>query len=59
MYDGVTGLVTQPWKGARKEGTSGFFKGVGKGIGKFGTKMTAGATGILSSTIKPVYKEVQ
>ncbi|KAL3959862.1 hypothetical protein ACCO45_004979 [Purpureocillium lilacinum] len=30
-YDGVTGLATQPWQGARREGVSGFVKGVGKG----------------------------
>ena len=29
FYDGLGGLVTQPWKGAREEGVGGFFKGVG------------------------------
>jgi UDP:flavonoid glycosyltransferase YjiC (YdhE family) len=58
-YDGVTGLVTQPWKGAQKEGTSGFFKGIGKGIGGFATKPFAALSGILGHTMKGVHKEVQ
>ncbi|RFU23976.1 hypothetical protein B7463_g12364, partial [Scytalidium lignicola] len=58
-FDGVTGLVTQPWKGAQKEGASGFVKGVGKGIGGFATKPFAALSGILGHTMKGVHKEVQ
>lgn len=58
-YDGVTGLVTQPWKGAQKEGASGFVRGIGKGIAGFATKPFAGFSGILSHTMKGVQKEVQ
>ncbi|KAL3423596.1 glycosyltransferase family 28 domain-containing protein [Phlyctema vagabunda] len=58
-YDGVTGLVTQPYKGAQKEGASGFVKGFGKGIGGFATKPFAAFSGILSHTMKGVHKEVQ
>ncbi len=58
-YDGVTGLVTQPWKGAQKEGTSGFLKGIGKGIGGFVTKPGAALFGIPSYIMKGVHKEVQ
>jgi UDP:flavonoid glycosyltransferase YjiC (YdhE family) len=58
-YDGVTGLVTQPWKGAQKEGATGFFKGVGKGIGGFLTKPGAALFGIPSYMMKGVHKEVQ
>jgi UDP:flavonoid glycosyltransferase YjiC (YdhE family) len=58
-YDGVTGLVTQPWKGAQKEGASGFFKGIGKGMGGFIPKAGAGSFGILGYTMKGVHKEVQ
>ncbi|KAF2876071.1 hypothetical protein BDV95DRAFT_625490 [Massariosphaeria phaeospora] len=47
-YDGVTGLVTQPWKGGKKAGASGFFKGLGKGIG-----------GVPAYMMKGVYKEVE
>lgn len=58
-YDGVTGLVTQPWKGAQKEGTSGFLKGIGKGIGGFLTKPGAALFGIPGYMMKGVHKEVQ
>ncbi|KAI5461862.1 hypothetical protein BGZ63DRAFT_356157 [Mariannaea sp. PMI_226] len=58
-YDGVTGLVTQPWTGAKKEGTSGFVKGIGKGIGGFATKPLAALFGILGHTMKGIHKEVQ
>jgi UDP:flavonoid glycosyltransferase YjiC (YdhE family) len=58
-YDGVTGLVTQPWNGAKKEGTSGFFKGVGKGVGGFIAKPGAAALGILGHTMQGVSKEMQ
>jgi UDP:flavonoid glycosyltransferase YjiC (YdhE family) len=58
-YDGVTGLVTQPWKGAQQKGASGFVKGVGKGIGGFLAKPSAALFGILSHTMQGVSKEVQ
>lgn len=58
-YDGVTGLVTQPWKGAQKEGTSGFLKGIGKGIGGFVTKPGAALFGIPGYIMKGVHKELQ
>jgi hypothetical protein len=59
FYDGVTGLVTQPWKGAQKEGTIGFLKGFGKGIGGFATKPNAAFMSVLGYTMKGVHKEVQ
>jgi UDP:flavonoid glycosyltransferase YjiC (YdhE family) len=59
MYDGVTGLVTQPWKGAQKEGATGFLKGIGKGIGGFVSKPGAALFGIPSYLMKGVHKEVQ
>ncbi|KAK5941179.1 hypothetical protein PMZ80_006456 [Knufia obscura] len=58
-YDGVTGLVTQPWQGAQKEGASGFVKGFGKGVAGFATKPFAGFSGLLGYTMKGVHKEVQ
>jgi len=42
FYDGITGLVTQPIRGAEKEGAAGFLKGVGKGIGGLILKPGAG-----------------
>lgn len=58
-YDGVTGLVTQPWKGAQKDGASGFLKGVGKGVVGFATKPLAGFSGVLGHTLKGVQKQVE
>ncbi|CAM1507774.1 Fc.00g046220.m01.CDS01 [Cosmosporella sp. VM-42] len=58
-YDGVTGLVTHPWKGAQKDGASGFLKGIGKGMGGFLTKPSAAAVGVTGYLMKGVHKEVQ
>ena len=41
LYDGVSGLVTQPLQGAREEGAAGLFKGFGKGLG--GSVLKGGA----------------
>jgi hypothetical protein len=59
FYDGITGLVTHPWKGAQKEGASGFMKGLGKGIGGIATKPGAAMLGVLGHSMKGVHKEVQ
>ena len=58
MYDGITGLVTQPMKGAQKEGAAGFVKGIGKGIGGIMLKPGAAIFGIPGYTMKGVYKEM-
>jgi hypothetical protein len=42
MYDGISGLVTQPLEGAKKGGFGGFVKGFGKGIGGVVLKPSAG-----------------
>lgn len=42
LFDGITGLVTQPMKGAEKEGAAGLLKGFGKGIGGLILKPSAG-----------------
>jgi hypothetical protein len=42
FYDGISGLVTQPMKGAEKEGAAGFLKGIGRGIGGLVLKPGAG-----------------
>ncbi|KAH7020720.1 glycosyltransferase family 28 domain-containing protein [Microdochium trichocladiopsis] len=43
FYHGITGVVVQPWQGAKKEGWVGFLKGAGKGsiglVTKPGTAM--------------------
>lgn len=42
MFDGISGLVTQPFEGAKKEGVLGLIKGFGKGIGGVVLKPGAG-----------------
>jgi hypothetical protein len=58
-YDGVTGLFTQPYKGAQKEGASGLIKGIGKGVGGFIAKPGAAMVGVMAHSMKGVHKEVQ
>lgn len=42
VYDGLAGLVSQPLKGAEKDGARGLVKGFGKGIGGLMLKPAAG-----------------
>ena len=46
MYDGISGLVTQPINGAMNEGVAGLIKGIGKGIGGVVLKPPAGRLSI-------------
>ena len=52
IYDGVTGLVTQPWQGAKKEGIGGFIKGMGKGVGGLLAKPSATMFGVLGYSLQ-------
>lgn len=47
MFDGISGIVTQPIEGAKKEGVAGFIKGFGKGIGGIVLKPSAGETSLV------------
>lgn len=58
FYDGITGLVTQPIAGARKEGAAGFVKGAAKGIGGLILKPGAGIWGLPGYTAKGAYAEI-
>ncbi|KAH6885824.1 hypothetical protein B0T10DRAFT_444100 [Thelonectria olida] len=58
FFDGVAGLVTQPLKGAEKEGAVGLVKGFGKGIGGLVAKPAAGFWGIPAYTMQGVYAEI-
>jgi len=42
FYDGISGLATQPLRGAEKEGAVGLVKGFGKGIGGLIVKPASG-----------------
>ena len=41
-YDGISGLVTQPFNGAKKNGVRGFLEGIGKGVSGLVLKPGAG-----------------
>lgn len=58
LYDGISGLVTQPLQGAEKEGAAGLVKGFGKGIAGIVTKPAAGAWGIPAYTMQGLNAEV-
>ncbi|KAF8253496.1 UDP-Glycosyltransferase/glycogen phosphorylase [Wilcoxina mikolae CBS 423.85] len=57
IYDGFTGLVTQPYKGAKEEGVKGALKGVGKGVGGVFFKTQAGVAGVIGFSMKGVHRE--
>ena len=59
LYDGTSGLFTQPWKGAEKEGGKGFVKGVGKGIGGFFLKNAGAIFAIPAYTLQGLQAEVR
>lgn len=58
LWDGVTGLYTQPAKGAEEGGVGGFFMGLGKGIGGAVFKPVAGAVGLPAYAFTGVYEEI-
>lgn len=59
FYDGITGLVTQPIAGAKKEGVAGFMKGAAKGMAGVVLKPGAGIWGLPGYTFKGIYVEIQ
>ena len=59
LFDGITGLVTQPYSGAQREGPVGFVKGVGRGVGGLAFKTTAAAFGIPGYTLKGLEKQLE
>ena len=59
MYDGITGLVTQPLRGAKKEGASGFVKGMGKGIGGVVLKPGAAIWALPGFAAQGLYRELR
>ena len=58
VYDGVTGLVLQPYHGAKQHGTLGFFTGIGKGLGGFVLKDLAAVIAPVAYTSKGIHKEL-
>ncbi|KAF4617008.1 hypothetical protein G7Y89_g15141 [Cudoniella acicularis] len=58
IYDGFSGLVVQPYTGARDSGPFGFVKGVGMGLTGFVLKDLAAIVGPFGYTLKGVHKEL-
>ncbi|EHK98999.1 putative Sterol 3-beta-glucosyltransferase [Glarea lozoyensis 74030] len=58
IYDGFTGVVVQPYKGARDGGPVGFVKGVGMGLTGFVLKDLAAIFGPFGYTLKGAHKEL-
>ncbi|CAE6434741.1 unnamed protein product [Rhizoctonia solani] len=57
--DGITGLVTEPLAGAKKEGFLGFIKGSGRSYINATMKPAAGIVGMISNPIEGAWKSVQ
>ena len=59
IYDGVTGVVLQPYHGAKEHGVIGFVEGIGKGIGGFIIKDLAAITAPFGYTLKGLERELK
>ncbi len=58
VYDGFTGIVTQPYNGAKHGGLLGFVKGTAMGLTGFVLKDLAAIIGPMAYTLKGVQKEL-
>ena len=58
IYDGVTGLVLQPYNGAKQGGILGCLSGVGKGFGGFILKPLGAMVAPVAYTFKGLHKEL-
>ncbi|XP_075939319.1 intermembrane lipid transfer protein VPS13C isoform X3 [Anarhichas minor] len=56
LVGGVTGIVTKPVEGAKKEGAAGFFKGIGKGLVGVVARPTGGIVDMASSTFQGIQR---
>ncbi|XP_032088640.1 vacuolar protein sorting-associated protein 13C [Thamnophis elegans] len=56
VVGGVTGMVTKPVEGAKKEGAAGFFKGIGKGLVGVVARPTGGIIDMASSTFQGIQR---
>ncbi|KAK1874874.1 Vacuolar protein sorting-associated protein 13C [Dissostichus eleginoides] len=59
VLGGVTGIVTKPVEGARKEGAAGFFKGIGKGLVGVVARPTGGIVDMASSTFHGIQRAAE
>jgi len=59
IYDGWTGVVRLPVRGARDDGVRGFVSGVGMGVTGFALKNIAAVIGPVGYTLKGVVKQAE
>ncbi|RPB25926.1 UDP-Glycosyltransferase/glycogen phosphorylase [Terfezia boudieri ATCC MYA-4762] len=59
LYDGITGLVTEPLRGLREGGGSGLIHGLGSGIAGVVAKPAAGAFGVTGYLGMGVVREME
>ena len=52
LFFGITGVVTEPYKGAKKKGAKGAAVGVGKGLIGLVAKPVAGTVGLVGCTVE-------
>ena len=52
FWDGFSGVVTQPYKGAKKDGAKGLAKGMGKGLIGLVAKPASGLVGFFGHTVQ-------
>ncbi|TEY61488.1 hypothetical protein BOTCAL_0168g00210 [Botryotinia calthae] len=58
FYDGITGIITQPMQGAKKDGALGFAKGLAKGTVGLITKPGAAMFGLMAYPAMGLYKSI-
>ncbi|KAL0475215.1 hypothetical protein QR685DRAFT_431314 [Neurospora intermedia] len=59
LWDGLSGVFTRPIAGAREEGTVGFLKGFGQGLGELVMKPTTGALEAPGFIFLGFYRELE
>lgn len=52
VFDGVTGIITEPIKGGTKDGFSGVAKGIGRGLIGVVAKPIGGIAGFVQCTVQ-------
>ncbi|KAG7134421.1 Sterol 3-beta-glucosyltransferase UGT80B1 like protein [Verticillium longisporum] len=57
IWDGTTGVVLLPVRGAKKDGVAGFVKGTGMGVGGLVLKYLSAIAGPVGYTLKGVVKQ--
>ncbi|TDL28120.1 glycosyltransferase family 1 protein [Rickenella mellea] len=58
-YDGITGLLTEPMQGAKKEGFMGAIKGSARSFVNVTVRPAAGIVGLVANPLQGVWKSMQ